>query len=161
MRYSIFAAAALGLGTAMLAGCGEQEAAEAEPAAEEVPGVTVSNARLILPAVAGNPGVMYLDIAYEGDRGLSLRALEVEGAASATFHTYGEWNYETIMQEMAPLPVQPGDSVSFAPEENHGMVFELDDSVKAGGTVNGTLVFGGAKRHAFEAEVRAAGDERE
>ena len=73
MRKSVFAAAALVLGTYGLAACGETAEQPAAEAPEGIAGMTVTNARLVLPAVAGNPAAVYFDLAYDGDRSFAGR----------------------------------------------------------------------------------------
>ena len=160
MRNTIFAALALGAGSLALAACGSEEAPAQQAPADTVEGFEVSNARLILPAVAGNPAALYFDLSYNGDRGIALRGLEVEGAANAALHEMVEWAGKMDMNEMGPMAMQPGDNVSFEPGGKHGMVFELPDTVKAGDTVTARIVFARGNKHAFEAEVRDAGDDR-
>lgn len=161
MRHSIFAAAVLGFGSLSLAGCGEQAAEETAVADDTIAGLKVTNPRLIMPAVSGNPASLYFDIDYGGDKGLALRALEVENAENAALHEYSEWNFEMVMQEMGPLALQTGDRVSFEPEDRHGMVFGLAQTVEPGAKAMAYLVFAGGAKHGFEAEVRGATDDRE
>jgi periplasmic copper chaperone A len=156
----ILAATALALATVGLASCGgatEEPAAVAENA---IPGMTITNARLILPAVTGNPGVVYFDLAYDGDRQIALNRAAVEGAASAEFHQYGEWAGEMQMQSMQPMPLKKGDKVSFEPGGNHLMAMELSPDIQAGGTTEVVLTVSGGGKHAFEAQVQPAGEER-
>ena len=40
------------------------------------------------------------------------------------------------------------------------MAFELAEGIEAGGTIEVTLKILGGKTHKFDAEIRAAGDER-
>ena len=158
MKKSVFAAA-LVLSTVVLAACGET--AEAPAATEgSISGMTVTNARLVLPAVAGNPAAVYFDIAYDGDRQIALNRATVEGAASAEFHQYGEWAGEMQMQAMQPLPLKKGDKVKFEPGGNHLMAMEPGAALVAGGTTDVTLKVSGGATHTFPAEIRAAGEER-
>lgn len=159
MKTSVLAAA-LVFGTLSLSACGGDAPAPAAQAEGTIPGMTVSNARLILPAVAGNPGVVYFDLAYDGDRQIALNRAAVEGAESAEFHQYGEWGGEMQMQSMQPLPLKKGDKVSFEPGGNHLMAMGLSADVAAGGKVPVTLTVSGGGTHRFEADVRPAGDER-
>ena len=160
MTKSVFAAAALVLGTLGLAGCGETAEQPAAEAPEGIPGMAVTNARLVLPAVAGNPAAVYFDLAYDGDRGLALNRVDVEGAESAEFHDYGEWSGKMQMQPMLPLPLKKGDKVAFAPGGKHVMAMKLAPEVTEGGSVEVTITVSGGDKQTFDAEVRAAGSER-
>lgn len=160
MKTSAFAAAALVLGTVGLASCGGDAAEPAAVAENAIPGMTVTNARLILPAVEGNPGVVYFDLAYDGDRQIALNRAAVDGAESAEFHQYGEWAGEMQMQSMQPLPLKKGDRVKFEPGGNHLMANALSPDLAAGGTTEVVLTVSGGGKHAFEAQVQPAGEER-
>lgn len=160
MRKPVILAAALAFGTLGLAACGETAEQPAAEAPEGVAGMTVTDARLVLPAVAGNPAAVYFELAYDGDRSFALSRVDVEGAESAEFHEYGEWSGKMQMMPMLPLPVKKGDKVSFAPGGKHVMAMKLSPEVKEGGTVEVTLTVSGGDKHSFPAEVRAAGSER-
>jgi len=151
-------AAAMALSTAACGG-GDQAAEQAgDPDAPE--GITVSNARLMLPPVSGNPAAVYFDIANSSDRDVMIRAVHVEGAGMAMLHTTATWNLQTDMQEVFQQPVPKGETVSFAPGGLHVMASDLANSITAGSTAEVTLTFVGGDKVSFPAEVRAAGDER-
>jgi len=159
MRKGIWMAAALSLATVGLASCGEAPApADTGPEAPE--GVTVSNARLMLPAVKGNPGALYFDIANTGSSNVMIRAASIEGAGSTVFHQMGTWNLQPSMDEILQIPVNTGETVKLEPGGMHVMANDLADTVTAGGKANVTLTFVGGKKLTFPADVRAAGDER-
>lgn len=152
MTKSIRAALALAAAALVPMACGEApEQTEAAPEAPE--GVTVTNARLMLPAVAGNPGAVYFDVANASETNRVIRKAEVAGAGSAAMHT-------ADMQEMTQVMVGPGETVKFAPGEQHVMAMDLADTVTAGGQAEVTVTFVGGDKVSFPAEVRAAGDER-
>lgn len=154
-----FMALALATGTLSLAACGETPT-EAPGAETGIPGMKISNARMVLAPVAGNPAAIYFDLAYEGDRGLALNRAEVKGAKSAMFHDYGEYDFKVQMMEMLPVPLKKGDTVTFEPGGKHLMAMDVDPALKAGGTTEATIIVSGGKRHTFPVEIRAAGDER-
>ena len=155
MKRSIWMALALA-GTAFgPAGCGEQGApAETGPEAPE--GIAVSNGRLMLPAVAGNPAAAYFDLANSGDRDRVIRAASVQGAGSSMMHI----TTETGMQETLQVMSKAGETVKFEPGGLHVMASDLADTVVAGGQAEVTVTFVGGDKVSFPAEVRAAGDER-
>jgi len=151
----------LGLGAALaLAGCAE----EAPPAPEAVegvfPGLEITNARLVLPPVSGNPAAIYFDATYAGERGISITGAEVAGAESATVHAMMEYDFEMTMAEAGPIAIRGGETQTFEPGGLHVMAIGLDESVDAGDTAEVTLKISGGKTHRFDAEVRAAGEER-
>ncbi|ANY20862.1 hypothetical protein A6F68_02363 [Tsuneonella dongtanensis] len=148
------AGAALSLGS-----CGETptEAPEAEAG---IAGMKISNARMVLAPVAGNPAAIYFDLAYDGDRSVALNRAEVKGAKSAMFHDYGEYDFKVQMMEMLPVPLKKGDKLSFEPGKKHLMAMDVDPSLQAGGTTEATIIVSGGAKHTFPVEIRAAGDER-
>ena len=152
-------AMALATAAVTLAGCGETPA-ETPAAQAGIPGMKVSNARMVLAPVSGNPAAIYFDLAYEGDRGVALNRAEVKGAKSAMFHEYGEFDFKVQMMEMLPLPLKKGDKVEFKPGGKHLMAMEPDASLKPGGTTEATIIVSGGKKQTFPVEIRAAGDER-
>jgi copper(I)-binding protein len=149
---------ALASAGAMLSACGETPA-EA-PADAGIPGMKISNGRMVLAPVSGNPAAIYFDLAYDGDRNLALNRAEVKGAKSAMFHDYGEYDFKVQMMDMLPLPLKKGDKVEFKPGGKHLMAMEPDASLKPGGTTEATIIVSGGKKQTFPVEIRAAGDER-
>lgn len=156
--YAAILLAGSALGLAACGGSTEEPVAEAD--ANTIAGVDVSNARLVLPPVAGNPAAIYLDLANNSNRNLAFRSAEVAKAKSAEVHDMMEYNFEMTMGEAPPIMVEKGGEVSFAPGGKHIMAFDLDPSIKAGDKIEVTLIAAGGKRHSFEATVRSAGDDR-
>ncbi|MGB3712370.1 MAG: copper chaperone PCu(A)C [Erythrobacter sp.] len=155
------AALSLAIGASLaLSACGE-EAAAPEPAAEGVvPGIEVSNARLVLPPVEGNPAAVYFDLAYTGDRGISISGADVEGAGDTEVHDMMEYDFEMTMAQANDIALTNGTEVTFEPGGLHVMAFDLPQGLEAGDDVEVTLRISGGSRHRFDAEVRAAGEER-
>jgi periplasmic copper chaperone A len=122
--------------------------------------MTVSNARMVLAPVEGNPAAVYFDLEYQGDRNVALNRGSVEGAESATFHDYGEYDAQMQMMDMLPLPLNKGDKVSFEPGGKHLMAMGVSPELQPGGTAQVTITVSGGKSETFAAEIRAAGDER-
>ena len=161
MRGRVLAAAVLAALALLPAACGggEETAQQAgDPDAPE--GIVVSNARLMLPPVSGNPAAVYFDIANHSGRDVMIRAANVQGAGMAMLHMTATWNLQTDMQEVVQQPVPAGETVSFAPGGLHVMASDLADTLAPGGTTEVTLTFVGGDKVSFPAEVRAAGDER-
>lgn len=156
--YAAILLAGSALGLAACGGSTEEPVAGAD--ANMIVGVEVSNARLVLPPVAGNPAAIYLDLANNSDRNLAFRSAEVARAKSAEVHDMMEYNFEMTMGEAPPIMVGQGGTVSFAPGGKHIMAFDLDPAMKAGDKTEVTLIAAGGKRHSFEATAQAAGDDR-
>ena len=160
MNFQQVAAAVFLSSTLALAACGGEPAAIVEAEPEGIPGLSVENARLVLAPVSGNPAAAYFDLTYEGEKGLSIRRADVAGAEEAQLHAYGEWEGRMQMAEALPIAITKGTEIAFEPGGYHVMAFNLDDSIEAGGTVEITLTVSGGDKYSFDAEVRAAGDER-
>ena len=152
MTKSIWPALALALAALGPAACGGTDspvdADETAPA-----GIAVTNAQLMLPAVAGNPGAVYFDVANTSDRNMVIRAVSVVGAGSAEMHT-------AEMQEMTQVMVPPGETVKFETGKQHVMAMDLADTVTAGSKADVTVTFVGGDEVTVAAEVHAAGDAR-
>lgn len=155
-------ALAAGMAAAMLglAACGGEAEAPAEAVAGQVPGMTITNARLVLAPVAGNPAAVYFDLAYEGEQGLTIRKADVEGAGMTMMHDYGEYDFKVQMMEALPVALTKGSKVEFKPGALHVMAMEPPATWKPGDKVKVTLTMSGGTTQVFEAEVRAAGEER-
>lgn len=160
MKSSILAAAALSVAALGLASCGDSATEQPAEAPEGVPGLTITNARMVLAPVEGNPAAVYFDLAYDGDRNVALTRAHVEGAESASLHEYGEWNRQVQMQEMLPLVLKKGDKVAFEPGGKHVMATGVAPELQPGGTTEVTLTVSGGDKTTFEAEIRGPGEER-
>lgn len=160
MRISALPAIALALATGLVFACSQEEPTVQEgPDAPE--GITVSNGRIMLPAVQGNPAVLYFDVANSSQRTTVIRAVDVQGAESAMLHqTSTGPGGETSMAEMIQATVHPTESLSFEPGGMHVMVMKPGETIVAGGTTEVTLTFVGGDKVSFPAEIRAAGDDR-
>jgi len=160
MNKSVFAALLLAGAPLALAACSEAEA-PAEPAdANTIAGLTVTDARMMLPPVAGNPAAVYFTIKNDGEKNIALRSAGVEGAGSAQLHDMMEYDFEMTMGEMPPLMLQPGDSAVFEPGGKHVMVYDLGPQLVEGGTAEVTLTAAGGRNHTFQAPIQAAGEDR-
>lgn len=160
MNIKFLGAALLATSTFSLTACGgtEQPIAEAEP--EGVPGMSVSNARVVLPPVAGNPAAVYFDLAYDGERGLTIRKAEVAGAESAMLHDYNEHEGKMQMMEALPIGIKKGSKIEFKPGAAHVMAFGFSPDLQAGDSTDVTLTVSGGGTYTFPAEIRSAGEER-
>jgi len=159
MKPGILASAALSLAALGLAGCGSDGAQQqTETAPEGFPGITVTNGRLVLPTVKGNPGAVYFDISYDGDDVAVLRAADVAGAKSAMLHETVEANGQSSMQESMPIKINKGATIKFEPGGRHVMAMDLDDTLQPGGTTEVTLTFTGGDKMSFPAQILAPGD---
>lgn len=149
------------LGLPWLAACApgaDSPAAEASGSAAD--GLTITNARLVLPPVAGRPAAVYFDLSYAGAPGVSIAGVTVEGAGMAMIHDYAESKGAMKMVMADKVPLDPGAPVRFAPGGLHVMAMEPAAQWKAGDMVNVTLALSDGTSRSIAAVVRAAGDER-
>ncbi len=123
-------------------------------------GLTVSNARVVLAPVAGNPAAVYFDLSYSGPAGVTLDAVDVEGAGMTMIHDYAESAGKTQMVMTDAVPLAQGTPVTFAPGGLHVMAMDPGDALKAGGMAKVTLTLSDGSGISVDAPVRAAGEER-
>lgn len=167
MRAGLSGAVALAALALLPAGCGggnetdgeAEQAASADPEAPE--GIAVSDARMMLPPVPGNPAAIYFTIANTSDRPVAISGASVQGAASAMLHTttVGPQG-ASMMAEMTQQPVPAGETVRFEPGGRHVMASGLADAIRPGAVVEVTLTFADGDKVSFPAAVRAPGAER-
>lgn len=151
-----FAAAALSLA---LVACSQSD--QETTAVDEIPtGLTVSNARLLLPPVAGNPAAVYFELKNEGERAVAVRRADIADAKSASMHDMMEYNREMTMADMGPMTIKQGETIKFEPGGKHVMVFGLSPELKAGGRTEMTLTIAGGDKVSVEVPVQPAGAER-
>lgn len=149
---------ACALATTLLSACSGEKSAEAgrETQAAQVdakPGIAVTNGRLLLPAVTGNPAAVYFTLANKGDAPTTLAGVHVEGAGKAEMH-------QTTGGQMAPVEkvdLAPGAEVAFAPGGMHVMAFDLAETLKAGGAAEMTLTFADGDKVSVPLSVEPAG----
>ncbi len=145
----------------LMAACSQgSESPEKAETAVGAPGLTVSNARVVLAPVAGNPAAVYFDLAYKGAPGVSLTEVEVEGAGMTMIHDYAESAGKMRMTMTDAVPLAEGAPVTFAPGGLHVMAMDPETGLKAGGKAKVTLILSDGSKVTVEAPVRAAGEER-
>lgn len=150
-----FAPLLLAVSFAALAACGQQTPTEAPASAapEAKPGLALTEATLVLPAVKGNPAGGYFTLVNTGDKAVTLAAVSVSGAARAELH-------ETKGGAMAPLAnlaIKPGETVKFERGGKHVMVFDLDPKLAPGGASEITLTFADGDKVSAPLKLVAAG----
>ena len=155
---SALALAATGLG---IAGCSKQQEAP-EGGAKDAPvqgqeAMSVENARLVLPAVAGNPAGVFFELSNDGDAAATLQSVSVTHSGMAMMHDVVEEDGAKKMVPLDPVTLDAGTRVSFAPGGKHVMAMQLDDTVMAGGSVDVSLRFADGETFTFPARVVAAG----
>lgn len=158
MRHNL-TLAALAAATLALASCSQPEQAAA-PAEDNPTGLVISNARVMLPPVKGNPAAVYFDVKNEGQRAVTIRAADVADAKSAMMHGMVDNGGTMTMAELVPQALKPGETLAFAPGGNHVMAFDLSPEMTPGAKTELTLTIAGGDKVSAEAVVKAAGSER-
>jgi copper(I)-binding protein len=135
-----------------LAGCNQGPASSPDetPVAGQL---SVTGGKLVLPAVAGNPGAAYFTVTNGTGQPASLAAATVEGASKAEMHE----SMAGSMQPLTTLTLGPGAAVTFEPGGKHVMVFGVPRSLQAGGTSKITLTFSGGQTASGPLQVAAPG----
>jgi copper(I)-binding protein len=158
-------AALAAAGFALLASLGACSPAADAPAKEDAVAsaegkLTVSNARVVLAPVAGNPAAVYFDLAWNGPAGVSLTSVDIEGAGMTMIHDYAEDAGKMTMVMADSVPLAADAPVTFAPGGLHVMAMDPGSELKPGSTAKVTFTLSDGAKVNVEAPVRAAGDER-
>ena len=156
MKAINFAGAALVLATFGLASCGDETAPAETVDPRTMEGITITEARMVLPAVSGNPAAVYFTATNDSDKEAGIRTVDVGGAKSAMLHNTTDGEMVDVMVAQVPA----GGELKFEPGAYHVMAMDLDPTLAAGGTTDVTLHYSNGKKSTFPAEIRAAGDER-
>jgi copper(I)-binding protein len=152
--------ASKGLRALSLAACQQQPAkpkeeaqAAAKPEPDAKPGVAVEGARLVLPAVKGNPGAAYFLLDNRSGGTVMVSAIAIEGAGKAEIH-------QTVSDSMIPvdrIEVAAGTSLKLEPGKLHAMVSDLSPKLAAGGKTEMTIVFADGDKLSTPLAIEAAG----
>lgn len=125
-----------------------------------VKGLTISDARLVLAPVAGNPAAVYFDLSYAGDADVTLSAVTVEGAGMTMIHQTAEKDGTMSMMAAEPITLTTGTPITFAPGGLHVMAMQPSEAWKPGESVKVTLTLSDGTTQSFDADIRAAGEDR-
>ena len=154
-----FLVATLLLTALPLAACSDASDNATDAAAGQLP-LEITNARLVLPPVSGNPAAVYFDVKNNGTKNYAIRAATVAGAQNAELHGSMEMDGKMTMDSLGQVLVNAGETETFAPGGYHVMAFDPDPALEAGGTTEMTLTVVGGKTLTVPVEVRAAGEDR-
>ena len=156
----------VGLASCLLLGLGacgeapklpvETEAVEAPP--EAPPGISVSDARVQLPAVSGRPGVAYLTVSQSSGPPRAIAAVSVEMAGRTEMHETIKAGEAMTMKPVESVPLESGKSVEFAPGGKHIMLFDLDPKLRFEDSVELTVTFDGGDKATAPAKVTTVND---
>ena len=121
-------------------------------------GVSIADAEVRLPVVAGRPGALYFTATGAGrpTRLVSVSSPKIEKIELHESMMHGG------MMTMAPLaevPLPASGKLAFAPGGKHGMLFGIDPALKPGDTVQVSFAFNSAPPVTVQAAVTAIGGE--
>ena len=129
----------------LMASCAPQEA---EP---------VTDARVRLPAVKGNPGAAYFTL-HGGKAGRTLVSVASPDAGRAEMH---DMTMKDGMMMMAPITsgvvIPKGGEVQFAPGGKHVMLFDLKTGLRAGDMIALSFTFKDGQTSQITATAEAPG----
>lgn len=130
---------------------GLQPAVEASPDAK--PGMELTDVRLVLPAVSGNPGAAYFVVNNGGENGATLAGVHIDGVGKTEIHETSGGS----MRKLERLEIAPDGSAVFEPGGKHVMAFDISDEMKAGGVTEMTLTFADGDKISMAATIESAG----
>jgi len=166
MSFRLAGIAAVSILSLGLSACGKKapEPASSESATPEAmgpaapEGVSVSDATVKLPLVAGRPGAAYFTITQTGGSAHKLAAVHVDGVGRTEMHETVMEGGVSKMQPAKDVAVEPGTPLVFKPGGYHVMLYDVADSLKAGGTTELTVVFENGDKASTPAKIVNAGD---
>ena len=140
------------LATVTLSACkgADKPEAAASAAPEGKPGVTISGARLVLPAVTGNPGAAYFALDNQGKAMVAIASVAVTGAGKTQIHT-------ADMKPVDHAEAEPRTTLKFEPGQVHVMVFDVSPDLKAGSETELTVIFTDGDKLSVPAKIEAMG----
>jgi periplasmic copper chaperone A len=147
-----------------LAACGQKsedpgtsasESAMAGP--QNAPGVVVTDATVRLPAVPGTPGAAYFTVSQGSGAPRRIAGVHVEGAERTEMHETVTRNGISSMQPVKDVAIESGKSVQFKPGGLHVMLFDVADTLKAGGTAELTITLDNGDKVSVPARIQTLG----
>lgn len=137
---------------ALLASCGAEQPTDApgsdasseasnEAAPDAKPGLTLTDGKLVLPAVKDNPAAAYFTLTNGSDKPVTIAAVDVAGASMAMLHETTNKDGHASMDELAAPEIKPGQAITFAPGGKHVMIHGAPATWQVGGTTELTITF--------------------
>lgn len=125
-------------------------------------GVTITDARLVMPIVSGTPAAAYFTVVNDSDKPAQLMTIDVMGAQMAMMHETIMTGDKARMQMLQSVDVPAHGAVKFEPGGKHVMVTGLAPELKANVMSRITLTFSDGDKVAEDLPVvppAAAGDQ--
>jgi copper(I)-binding protein len=156
MRKLIGVVASVSLVSGLVA-CGSEPAAPVDTSPEAPQGISVTDGRMNLPAVAGSPGAVYFTLVNDSGKDAAIVGAWVDGASNAEIH--GPMSEHHAMAAIESLHIGPESELVFQPGKYHVMAFDIDPSLQVGGETEVTLTFDSGDKVSFPARLLATGDD--
>ncbi|WP_083554783.1 copper chaperone PCu(A)C [Novosphingobium sp. NDB2Meth1] len=130
----------------------------ANPAApDNAPNVSVIEPVIKLPAVPGNPGVLYFTIQQTAGKANTLVAVHVDGAGRAQMHQSKTENGVSTMEPVNAVEFSESQPAEFKAGGYHVMLFDLANTVKPGKDVEVTFTLANGDKVSTFAKVEETG----
>ncbi|WP_421847629.1 copper chaperone PCu(A)C [Novosphingobium sp.] len=126
-------------------------------APDNAPNVSVIEPVIKLPAVPGNPGVLYFTIQQSAGAANTLVAVHVDGAERAEMHETKTVNGVSSMDPVSAVTFSESQPAEFKPGSYHVMLFKLADTVKPGKDVEVTFTLANGDKVSTFAKVEEVG----
>ncbi len=153
-RLALPLAASLALLTLTACGGAKDEDKAAPTAAPDAkPGISVADGKLILPAVAGNPGAAYFALDNESANTVSIAAITIDGVGKTEVH-------QTMGGSMKPvdrIDVEPKITLKFEQGGLHVMAFDVEPRLEAGQTTELTITFADGDKISAPLKIESMG----
>ena len=133
------------------------DSASSAAAPDAAPGVSLTNAVVQLPAVAGRPGAAYFTVSQSGGTARKLIAVYVDGAKRSEMHLSGMKDGMMTMAEVKEVELGDGKAVVFKPGSYHAMLFDVDPMLKAGNEAEITITLDNGDKVSAKAKVQSVG----
>lgn len=148
----------------VLSGCGQNadgptaaasQSADATP--ENAPGVTLTDAVVRLPALPGSPGAAYFTVSQGSGPARKIAGVYVEGVERSEMHETVTEDGISSMRPIDEVALESGKATAFKPGGLHVMLFNLDDTLVAGGTTEITITLDNGDKASVPATIEAIG----
>jgi copper(I)-binding protein len=154
---SLLALAACGDKAPEAAASASASAASNPLAPDNAPNVSVIEPVIKLPAVPGNPGVLYFTIQQTAGKANTLVAVHVDGAQRAEMHQTKTENGVSSMEPVSSVTFSEAEPAEFKAGSYHVMLFNLASTVKPGQEVEVTFTLANGDKVSTFAKVEEVG----
>lgn len=126
-------------------------------APDNAPNVSVIDPVIKLPAVPGNPGVLYFTIQQTAGKASTLAAVHVDGVGRAEMHESKTVNGVSTMDKVTAVEFSEGKPAEFKAGGYHVMLFDLASTLKPGKDVEVTFTLANGDKVSTFAKVEEVG----